>query len=209
MARRVLDVPCLRHDPLGERLIRCMLVLNMAIDGATTGARRMRSSRTAHGLSISTAVRPSGRPMARNTSCVQVEPDLFVLREEGAQVFRQKRHDGRQVGDHAHVAAQPLGMLGEFLPDLVDAEQDAPRVGQQRPAGRCELHAARVSAPSYRIARKSWSVVRSSRLRILFKLSCALRGKAWPGTPAGRTRITTFATPIRQTRTLSPADNGS
>lgn len=59
-----------------------MLVLDMAIDGATTGARRMRSSRTAHGLSISTAVRPSGRPMARNTSCVQVEPDLFVLREK-------------------------------------------------------------------------------------------------------------------------------
>ena len=126
-----------------------------------------------------------------------------MLREEGAQVFRQKRHDGRQVGDHAHVAAQPLGMLGEFLPDLVDAEQDAPRVGQ-RPflPDRQEKLERRQVQPSQNIVQV---VMRTAREGVARNAGRSDQDNHGRRAPSNRM----FATPIRQTRTLSPADNGS
>jgi hypothetical protein len=94
-------------------------------------------------------------------------------------------------------------MLGEFLPDLVDAEQDAPRVGQ-RPflPDRQEKLERRQVQPSQNIVQV---VMRTAREGVARNAGRSDQDNHVRRAPSNRM----FATPVRQTRTLSPADNGS
>jgi hypothetical protein len=75
----------------------------------------------------------------------QVDLDAGMLARESAQVFRQKLHDGRDAGVHAHMAAHAVSVFAELALHFLEAEQHRTRMVQQAFAGRRQIDAARVA----------------------------------------------------------------
>jgi hypothetical protein len=83
----------------------------------------------------------------------QVYLDAGMLARESAQVFRQKLHDGRDAGMHAHVAAHAVGIFAELALHFFEAEQHRARVVQQAFAGGRQVDAAGVAVQQRRVQR--------------------------------------------------------
>ena len=74
-----------------------------------------------------------------------------MITDEGTEILWQKLHDGGDAGVHAHMAADPIGVLAEFALHFLQTEQDRARMVQQALAGRGQVHAARVSVEQGRV----------------------------------------------------------
>lgn len=80
----------------------------------------------------------------RARALLQIEPHEIVDLEEARQIVGQEFDDGRQIGEHAHMAANAARMFAKLNGDLLDIDQRDPRMMQQRFTCRRQCHAARL-----------------------------------------------------------------
>ena len=53
-----------------------------------------------------------------------------MITDEGTEILGQKLHNSGNAGVHAHMAADPIGVLAEFALHFLQTEQDRARMVQ-------------------------------------------------------------------------------
>ncbi|MCY1334864.1 hypothetical protein D9M69_206340 [compost metagenome] len=72
---------------------------------------------------------------------LEVDLHPLVFGGEAGQVLRQELDDGREIGQHAHIATHAFQMLAQFQADLLHVGEHAPGMVQQGFASRRQVHA--------------------------------------------------------------------